>query len=99
MGSLFAGPRTGIHAYTEKDIRVGDIFYIAFLVEKNVVKECGIIEIIRADNDQVVSVDTEDSTSLWACTIDDFLETANLYTDMNGNPFYKKMRKWWQIWK
>jgi hypothetical protein len=99
MGSLFAGPRTGFTAYTEKDIRVGVTFYIAFLVEGRKVKERGIVEIVGVDGDQVVSADTKDNTSLWACTIDEFLETANLYTDMNGNPFYKKLRKWWQIWR
>tara|TARA_R110002012_G_C11490728_1_gene596157 strand:+ start:42 stop:443 length:402 start_codon:yes stop_codon:yes gene_type:complete len=99
MGSLYAGPRTGMCAYTERDIQVGRTFYIAFIIEGRKVKLKGIVEIIRVHNNEVVCVDTKDKTGLWCCTVEDFLETANLYTDIKGNPFYRKTRKWWQFWK
>ena len=57
------------------------------------IKSSGIVEIIRVYNGEVVCMDIRDKTSLWCGSIEDFLEIANLYADLNGNPFYKTVHK------
>ena len=99
MGSLFAGPRAGMFAYTEDKIEVGHTFYIAFLVEKRRIKERGIVEITGIFNGIVKVEDTENKKREWFISVYNFLRTANLFTDIEGNPFYERSKKkWWQFW-
>jgi len=99
MGSLFAGPRTGIFAYTEKSIRVGVTFYIA--IEWGQPMNSGIVEVIHVENNKVIIGGTGSDNRLWVKSIKDFLSVANNYTDLYGNPnpMIRGSRKWWQFWK
>jgi hypothetical protein len=64
------------------------------------IKESGIVELISLKYGEVKVRDIKDKARVWHIPIEGFLKTANLYTDICGNPFYGKPKKeWWQFWK
>ena len=99
MGSLYAGPRT-LFPYTEDSLKVGRTFYVAYLVEKERIEERGIVEITAIRNGIVKVEDIKNKMRGWSIPMHGFLRTANLYTDIEGNPFYERSKKkWWRFWK
>lgn len=99
MGSLYAGPRTGMFAYTEKDIRAGDTFYIAIRWGKPM--DSGIVEVRGSSCGRLLICGTGNDIRVWLRSIKEFLRVANNYIDLYGNPnpMIQGPRRWWQFWK
>lgn len=98
--SLYAGPRTGMCAYTEDVFEVKRTFYIAFKVDKKRILDSGIVEVTEIRGNKVTVRHIDNIERVWTVLKEDFLKTANLHTDMEGNQFYgRSEKKWWQLWK